>query len=1136
MTKYIKKLIILCLVLIICISSFPLSVGAATTYNVSCSDCYDSNGKLIVANNQVGNLYAGTYEGYYKIGDNRVYCIELNVPFTTSDNYIVNTSSASSTWQKLGKDKKDLINSILSYGLEGSNRTNVGYKTVGGRSVYFVKMYGYTVTLYEAYLATQLLIWEVTEGYRPPNKPYTSTKYNLYKAYSGTAGTNIKNIYNAIVDEVSKFNDCPTFTAKSPGNAPTYNFDVSYNPTNGYKINSTNKVLTDTKKVLSHYPDLASNRSISFKGYKNETKYLNVTASLSGNKLTLKPASITDTAKYTTSKSVSALEDSVPTTAVARLIAYGESSSKNIQDLVCGGYVDPIHAYYKLAVNYEYEKSNRNFRIVKSARDTSGNEIDIAKSGWYFYVKLPTVNAPYEKGTKTSFKYYDSTTDSVLTTSTYSQNFASYFGSTKMKLCKNNYDGAGNAKGEYYLIFGPTNNAEGQTATILTYIRRYIDASCSTSDTSLEVPYGNYYIYELGQKTSDFTATDTINGDTSTVDMDPNHYAIPDGYTSYYYTYKEHTAGDYRNGIDDLSNADEKEYQHYKHLKRVNCTYNQSDIKAPINVNYCSTKVRIQKTSEDGNISNVYFKISTLNSSGTVTKQQTVGPTNKDGYIERWLECGTYKIEELGYGIPSSMPAYSKLPDPITITINSETFMQYYDNGYYQIDFVNTANANIRVFKSDTGDSSKYLRGAVYGIYSSEGKLLEELPPTDTVTVGNVTFNGYSQSVNKFAFGEYYIQEISAPDGYLVDETQYPIILSYANMDRDIVSGIPILRNRISVNVSDDPTSTYISKTDITGQNELSGAKLNVKLKGDTNIIDEWISTTEPHKIEGLLIGKTYVLTETISPNGYATTNSIEFTIEEDGITQVNMKDDTTKYSFLKTDEKGNGISNVHMQLLDDKKAVIEDWITDGSAYKVDGKLIVGKTYTLHEVSPASPSYKLADDITFTVSDTSERKTITMINSLYYGSVTLNKQDGEGNALSGAEFELYKDDIKLSLVMDSKGNYSVADDGKETTLSTDSIGQLNVSNLELGEYYFIEITTPEGKMPYTDKIRFTIANDTEETLNPKIVVKNDTVVMLSTGGSGFTIGLTIGFVLLLLSASVLIIYNKTYRNKAQQKK
>lgn len=55
-------------------------------------------------------------------------------------------------------------------------------------------------------------------------------------------------------------------------------------------------------------------------------------------------------------------------------------------------------------------------------------------------------------------------------------------------------------------------------------------------------------------------------------------------------------------------------------------------------------------------------------------------------------------------------------------------------------------------------------------------------------------------------------------------------------------------------------------------------------------------SEKEPHKITGLVVGKTYQLVETLPADGYVTAETIEFTIEDASEVQpIEMKDDITK-------------------------------------------------------------------------------------------------------------------------------------------------------------------------------------------------------------------------------------------------
>ena len=82
-----------------------------------------------------------------------------------------------------------------------------------------------------------------------------------------------------------------------------------------------------------------------------------------------------------------------------------------------------------------------------------------------------------------------------------------------------------------------------------------------------------------------------------------------------------------------------------------------------------------------------------------------------------------------------------------------------------------------------------------------------------------------------------------------------------------------------------------ILKTDLVTGEEIEGAELQV-VDEDGNIIDEWISTTEAHKVTGLEEGKTYTLIEKTCPYGYEQAENITFTVSYDKETQlVEMKD-----------------------------------------------------------------------------------------------------------------------------------------------------------------------------------------------------------------------------------------------------
>ena len=123
--------------------------------------------------------------------------------------------------------------------------------------------------------------------------------------------------------------------------------------------------------------------------------------------------------------------------------------------------------------------------------------------------------------------------------------------------------------------------------------------------------------------------------------------------------------------------------------------------------------------------------------------------------------------------------------------------------------------------------------------------------------------------------------------------------------------------------------------------------------------------------------------------------------------------------------------------------------------YDMDAQAYVGK-----EVDD-----KIVEPLTFEITATQSEKEITTYNSRRLGAILLHKTS-EGLDFQGVTFRLYKDNNLYQTTEHTDGKYV-----------TDEKGEIKVSNLPWGEYYFIE-ETPLGYVETNKKYSFSINQNT----------------------------------------------------------
>ena len=536
-------------------------------------------------------------------------------------------------------------------------------------------------------------------------------------------------------------------------------------------------------------------------------------------------------------------------------------------------------------------------------------------------------------------------------------------------------------------------------------------------------------------------------------------------------------------------------------------------IRAYFKVKTSSGNLKLVKTSEDGNVTNIEFTV------------------NGDGYSKtaKTNSKGEFELTDLvprKYTVTEHTP--TEYAEQKSKTVNVES------GKTATVSFSNVLKKwNLTVTKTDAetksaqGDAT--LAGAVYGIYNN-GKLVDKYT---TDKNGSFTTSYYICGDN------WTLKEIEPSEGYLLDETEYHIgaeAKKYTIENNSISMGVTedILKGKISIIKHTDDGSTKIETPEKCAEFQVylksSGSYAKAtESERDTLVCDEYGFAETKELPYG-----TYTVHQTKGWNGTEFIADFDVFINEDGKTYKYLINNSSLESYVKIvkvdSETGKQIpyAGAGFQIYNpDGKLVtmkytyptvteIDTFYTNSDGYLITPETLpYGKGYSVVEVQ-APYGYILDSTPVYfdiTAEKISEENGVTIVkaekkNTPQKGTITVEKtgeifsnvtSSGEEvllyqpeysvNGLSGSVFEIYADaDIKTP-----DGTVRAKKDELVATLKTNNKGTATSKLLYLGKYRVVETVAPYGTVinPEPHTVELTYSGQNEKVTNTSTSFTND---------------------------------------------
>ncbi|MGH1248644.1 SpaA isopeptide-forming pilin-related protein [Bacillus paranthracis] len=435
-----------------------------------------------------------------------------------------------------------------------------------------------------------------------------------------------------------------------------------------------------------------------------------------------------------------------------------------------------------------------------------------------------------------------------------------------------------------------------------------------------------------------------------------------------------------------------------------------------------------------------------------------------------WVLPNAKNITTKGYGVVGSVFAPNAVVDTKGGSINGQAYV----GGLHQRDGFEVHNfkfnwpkwkkpaaekGHLQIKKVDENDENIVLKDAKFDVIDKENNVV------DTVTTNE---KGIAE-VKDLPFGDYFVKEISAPEGYIKVDTPVKVTIDNTNIIEFVMKNTKKVENGQFKLLKKDSESGQL----------LPGAKFDV-IDKDGNVVETIITDDKGEALSKQLPVGTYTLKEIEAPKGYElSSSSVSVDVEAHKIVTIDVVNKkipekvTGQFEIVKVDaqDKTKVLSDAEFEVYKDGKKV-ETLRTDKTGKVISQKLEPGK-YTLKETK-APQGYKLLKEEIEVVVEANKVVQVQVENAKELGSLQVIKKDAKsGKVLEGAEFKLKNE----------------AGQVVGETKTTNKDGVVKFENLVPGKYTLEETKAPEGYKTLEVTVEVNVvANEVvkQEVLNEKV--------------------------------------------------